>query len=79
MESIGTIHINVQKKFLKLWYNKKKITLKDISLILKQEESMMAHEEVSTGELVVISTNALEKESEVQSKEDVIKAREEMP
>jgi hypothetical protein len=33
MESIGTININVQKKFLKLWYKKKKITLQYISLI----------------------------------------------
>ena len=27
MDSIGTININVQNKFLKLWYKKKKITL----------------------------------------------------
>jgi hypothetical protein len=27
IESMGTININVQKKFLKLWYNKNKITL----------------------------------------------------
>jgi hypothetical protein len=27
IESVGTININVQKKFLKLWYKKKKITL----------------------------------------------------
>ena len=27
MESAGTINITVQKKFLKLWYKKKKITL----------------------------------------------------
>ena len=32
MESVGTININVQKKFLKLWYKKKKITLQDISI-----------------------------------------------
>ena len=32
MESAGTININVQKKFLKLWYKKKKITLQDISI-----------------------------------------------
>ena len=35
---MGTININVQKKFLKLWYKKKKITLQDIS-INKQVES----------------------------------------
>jgi len=26
MNSVGTFNINVQKKFLKLWYNKNKIT-----------------------------------------------------
>jgi hypothetical protein len=35
IESVGTININVQKKFLKLWYKKKKITLRDVSLIKK--------------------------------------------
>jgi hypothetical protein len=44
MESVGTININVQKKFLKLWYKKKKITLQDIS-INKQVESMEAEAE----------------------------------
>jgi hypothetical protein len=33
MDLAGTININVQKKFLKLWYKKKKFTLQDISLI----------------------------------------------
>jgi hypothetical protein len=32
IESMGTININVQNKFLKLWYKKKKITLQDVSL-----------------------------------------------
>jgi hypothetical protein len=27
MDLVGTVNINVQKKFLKLWYKKKKITL----------------------------------------------------
>ena len=44
MESVGTININVQKKFLKLWYKKKKITLQDIS-INKQIESKEAEAE----------------------------------
>jgi len=39
MEFVGIININVQKKFLKLWYKKKKITLQDIS-INKQVDSM---------------------------------------
>ena len=32
MQSVGTINLNVEKKFLKLWYKKKKVTLQDISL-----------------------------------------------
>ena len=44
MESVGTININVQKKFLKLWYKKKKITLQDISMH-KQVEHMEAEAE----------------------------------
>ena len=44
MELVGTININVQKKFLKLWYKKKKITLQDIS-IHKQVEHMEAEAE----------------------------------
>jgi hypothetical protein len=35
IESVGTLHINVQKNFLKLWYKKKKITLQDVSLSKK--------------------------------------------
>jgi hypothetical protein len=32
IESMGTININLQNKFLKLWYKKKKITLQYVSL-----------------------------------------------
>jgi hypothetical protein len=32
IDSVGTININVQKKFLTLWYKRKKITLHDVSL-----------------------------------------------
>ena len=56
MDSIGTVNINVQKKSLKLWCKKKKITLHDISLTSKKEGSKMMHEEVSIGELVVAPT-----------------------
>ena len=48
MESVGNININVQKKFLKLWYKKKKITLQDIS-INKQVESKEVEAEDVTG------------------------------
>ena len=32
IQLVGTVNINVEKKILKLWYKKKKITLQDISL-----------------------------------------------
>jgi hypothetical protein len=32
MESVGIVNVNVQKDFLKIWYNEKKITLQDMSL-----------------------------------------------
>jgi hypothetical protein len=32
MESIGIVNVNVQKDFLKIWYNEKKITLQDMYL-----------------------------------------------
>ena len=46
MESVGTININVQKKFLKLRYKKKKIRLQDIS-IKTQAETMEAETQSS--------------------------------
>jgi hypothetical protein len=36
METIGTMNINVEKKFVKLWYKKKKVTLQDVSLSKKE-------------------------------------------
>ena len=36
MDSVGTINIKMQNKFMKLWYEKKKIEFHDISLT-KQE------------------------------------------
>jgi hypothetical protein len=45
IESVGTININMQKKFLKLWYKKKKIRLQDVSLS-KKDGPMEASKEV---------------------------------
>jgi hypothetical protein len=59
IESVSTININVQKKFLKLWYNKKKITLQYVSLS-KIDGPMEASKEI-----IVKS----EVESEVESTE----------
>jgi len=35
MDSVGTVNINVQNKFLNIWYKKNKITLQDVSLSKK--------------------------------------------
>jgi hypothetical protein len=78
MDSIGTININVQNKFLKLWYKKKKITLQDISLI-KQEGPKEAHEEVLAGKQIVVPNDTLDEESRVESEEEPIEALEENP
>jgi hypothetical protein len=48
MNLVGTISINVQNNFLKLWYKKNKITLYDISLI-KQEGPKESHVKVLVG------------------------------
>ena len=50
---MGTININAENKFLKLWYKKTKITLQDISLS-KPVELKGVHDAVSTGNLEVI-------------------------
>jgi hypothetical protein len=36
MDSIGTMNINVQNNFMKLWYKKNKITMQGISLTKKE-------------------------------------------
>jgi hypothetical protein len=36
MGTIGTMNINVEKKFVKLWYKKNKVTLQDVSLSKKE-------------------------------------------
>ena len=78
MESVGTVNINDEKKFLKLWYKKKKITSQDISLSQKQR-AQLAHEEVLEGKLIVVPTATLDEESEVESKEKPTKAHEKIP
>ena len=52
---MGAININVQKKFFKLWYKKKNITLQDVSLS-KKDGPMEVRKQVIV-------------ESEVESKE----------
>jgi hypothetical protein len=65
IESVGTININVQKKFLKLWYKKKKITLQDVSLSKKEGP-------------MTTSTKVIA-ESEVESEAESIEADEAKP
>jgi hypothetical protein len=62
IESVGTININVQKKFLKLWYKKKKITLQDVSLS-KKDGPMEASKEV-------IAQSGVESEAESTERDE---------
>jgi hypothetical protein len=59
MESIGIININVEKKFMKLWYKKKKITLQDMYLS-KQVGPIGAPVEILAGKIIAEFKVALE-------------------
>ena len=37
MQSVGTVNFNVEKKFVKIWYKKKKIALQYMSLLPQTE------------------------------------------
>ena len=65
MQLVGTINLNIEKKFLKLWYKKKKVTLQDISLTT-QEEPKGAPTDTSIDTLEVIPIDTLDDESMVQ-------------
>lgn len=53
MKSVGTINLNIENIFLKIWYKKKKVTLQDISLS-KPAQPKELHGSVFTGTLEVI-------------------------
>ena len=77
MDSIGTININVQKKFLKLWYKKKKVTLQNISLAT-QAEPKGEPTNTSTGTLEVIPIDTSDDESMVVDTKDDTSTHEDM-
>ena len=77
MDSIGTINLNVQKKFPKLWYKKKKVTLHDISLS-QLVASKVVHDTMSVGTLEVIPIDTSDDKSmETDTKDDTF-AQEDM-
>ena len=78
MDSINNININVRKKFLKIWYNKRKVTLQDISLS-QPVASKVIHDIVSTGTLEVISIDTSDDESMVRNTTDDTTTREDIP
>ncbi|KAH9316629.1 hypothetical protein KI387_025256, partial [Taxus chinensis] len=45
LEILGTININVQKKFMKIWCKRKKVTLQNIILSKEQRNVKMEHED----------------------------------
>jgi hypothetical protein len=63
IELVGTININVQKMFLKLWYKKKKIALKDMSLS-KKDGPTEASKEVIVDFKVESEKNSIEGDEE---------------
>jgi hypothetical protein len=71
MDSVGTININVQKKFLKFWYKKNKITLQDVSLS-KKEGPIEAIKVVITEFEVEYEAESTERHEE-KPQEDTIK------
>ena len=70
MQLVGTIKINVEKKFLKLWYKKTKITLQDMSRI-PQKETKKVQDGVFVGEPTAADEKS-EDESMVESEEDTV-------
>lgn len=77
MRSVGTININANKRFLNLWYKKKKVALQDISLTTQQEPKGI-HDIVSIGSLEVIPIDTSNDESMVADTTDDIVAQEDM-
>jgi hypothetical protein len=63
---------------MNLWYKKKKITMKDISL-LKKQGTKAKHEEVIAGKPFAKSTNKSDKEFVDESKEGPTEAPKEEP
>ena len=64
MQLVGIININIEKKFLKLSYKKKKVTLHDISLTTL-EDPKGEPTNTSTGTLEVIPIETSDDESMV--------------
>jgi len=69
MELIYRVNINVKNKFTNFVYEKKKITLHDISFS-KQEGSKGTHEKVSIRKIIVVPTNTSNEDPKVEWKEE---------
>ena len=61
---MDTINLNIEKKFIKLWHKKKKVTMQDISLS-QPVVPKVVHDAVSTATLEVIPIDTLDDESMV--------------
>jgi hypothetical protein len=74
MDSVSTININVQKKFMKFWFKKKKITLQDIFLTKQEGPHQVAHEVVISEKLITIPIDTLYEQFEVEYEEESTKS-----
>jgi len=68
---MGTININVQKKFLKWWYKKKKITLQDVSLSKKKMSPQRLAKKLLSS-LKLNQRQSLQKEMKQNHKKDTV-------
>ena len=73
MESIGTVNFNVQKKFMKLWYKKKKITLHDICIRnhaeTEEEEAQISNDTDTSDDEPLMVDNQTQTSKQVPTKE----------
>ena len=74
---MGAINFNLEKKFLKLWYKKNKVTLQDISLTT-QAEPKGEPTDTSIGNLEVIPIDTSDDESMATDTKDDTVAQEDM-
>ena len=74
MQSVGTININAENKFLKLWYKKNKFTLQDMDLV-PQKQTEKAHDEAFAREPIEVYETSND-ERVVESQEATLESHE---
>ena len=72
-DTLGTVNFNVQKKFMKLWYKKKKITLHDICIRnhaeTEEEEAQISNDTDTSDDEPLMVDNQTQTSKQVPTKE----------